>query len=99
MTDQQNEPSANEPRPHNIQEPSDAERQPELLALEVDAWKKAIDVQQHFNGLELQIRNFAVTVLVGSLAAAGFAMNYRTYISLFGIHYLLAPFFLLAGLA
>lgn len=79
------------------EEPSDQEPQPQILALEVDAWKKAIEVQQHFNTLELSIRNYAITLLVGALGAAGLAMNYNTRIPLFGTHYLLAPFFLIAG--
>ena len=43
------------------------------FALEV--WKKTIDVQQHFNTIEMQIRNFAITVLTASIGAAGIIYN------------------------
>jgi hypothetical protein len=75
-----------------------AEQSPEILALEVDIWKKVIDVQLHFNDLELRIRNFAVSLLVGAIGAAGLAMNANTRVTLFGTRYLLAPFVLVAGL-
>jgi FMN phosphatase YigB (HAD superfamily) len=35
----------------------------ENLSLVLDIWKKTVDVQQHFNDLELRIRNYALTVL------------------------------------
>ncbi|TGR62067.1 hypothetical protein EN866_41865, partial [Mesorhizobium sp. M2D.F.Ca.ET.223.01.1.1] len=43
---------------------SDAEQNTVLsrkdeLNLAVDAWKKTVDVQQHFNDLEMRVRNFA----------------------------------------
>ena len=40
------------------------------LDYEVQAWKLAIEVQEHFNTLEMQIRNFAITVLGGVIGAA-----------------------------
>jgi hypothetical protein len=43
------------------------------FALEV--WKKTIDVQQHFNTIEMQIRNFAITVLTATIGAAGVVFN------------------------
>jgi hypothetical protein len=48
-----------------------------------DAWKTAIDVQQHFNQLELQIRNFAVTLLAAVVGAMAFAFK-EHYIIAFG---------------
>jgi len=41
----------------------------------VDIWKKTIDVQQHFNDLELRIRNFAFTVLGVLISAAAVALK------------------------
>jgi phosphoglycolate phosphatase len=35
------------------------EKSSESLARVVDIWKKTVEVQQHFNGIELRIRNFA----------------------------------------
>lgn len=45
--------------------------------LSVDIWKKTIDVQQHFNDLELRIRNFAFTIL-GIIISAS-AVAYKEY--------------------
>lgn len=50
----------------------------------IDIWKKAIDVQQHFNSIEMQIRNFAVTVLAGIIAAAGLALREPEDVVIFG---------------
>jgi FMN phosphatase YigB (HAD superfamily) len=45
------------------------------MTLVLDTWKKTVDVQQHFNDLELRIRNYAVTVLGASLGLAGYAFK------------------------
>jgi FMN phosphatase YigB (HAD superfamily) len=45
--------------------------------LTVDIWKKTIDVQQHFNDLELRIRSFAFTILGIIISAA--AVAYKEY--------------------
>lgn len=36
----------------------------------LEAWKTTVEVQQHFNTIEMQIRNLAVTVLTAAIAAA-----------------------------
>ena len=41
----------------------------------MDAWKMSGDVQQHFNDLELRIRNYGVTLLVAVLCATAFALK------------------------
>jgi osmotically-inducible protein OsmY len=41
----------------------------------IEIWKKTIDVQQHFNDLELRIRNFALTVLGVILSAAALSLR------------------------
>jgi phosphoglycolate phosphatase-like HAD superfamily hydrolase len=45
------------------------------LAERIEIWKKAIDVQQHFNDLEMRIRNFAITILGALFGAAGLALS------------------------
>jgi hypothetical protein len=45
------------------------------MALVLDAWKKTVDVQQHFNDLELRIRNYAVTVLAAILGLAAYGIK------------------------
>lgn len=54
-------------------------------ALEV--WKKSVDVQQHFNDLEMRIRNFAITVVGALMAAVGFTYQYGLETSLFGTNF------------
>lgn len=48
----------------------------------IEIWKTIIDVQKHFNELEMRIRNVAVTVLAAFLAAAGFTMKESIYVTL-----------------
>jgi hypothetical protein len=53
----------------------------EAVRLRVDVWKKTVDVQQHFNDLELRIRSFAVTVLTAVLGLTGFAIKEKIFVS------------------
>ncbi|WP_051124922.1 hypothetical protein [Sphingomonas sp. PAMC 26605] len=41
----------------------------------IEVWKTIIGVQQHFNELEMRIRNVAVTVLAAFLGAAGYTLK------------------------
>ena len=41
----------------------------------VEIWKKTIDVHQHFNNIEMRIRNIAITVLAALLGVVGFALK------------------------
>jgi hypothetical protein len=54
----------------------------EEMLLEV--WKKTVDVQMHFNDLELRLRNVAMTVLAALFAAAGFSMKESLHLDLLG---------------
>jgi len=64
----------------------------------LDAWKTSMEVQQHFNDLELRIRNFAVTLLVTVVGAAAFALKEHYDVTLFGQRFTLAVAVLLAGI-
>jgi hypothetical protein len=64
----------------------------------VEFWKTAVQVQQHFNDLELRIRNFAVTALVGALGATAFALKEEYAIFLHGVRIQIAPGIPLAGM-
>ncbi|MGO7770849.1 hypothetical protein ACC736_39035, partial [Rhizobium ruizarguesonis] len=44
--------------------------------INVEIWKKVVDVQQNFNDMGLRIRNFAITI-VGALIAAIGVMSQR----------------------
>lgn len=46
-----------------------------LLTNFVEAWKKTVDVQMHFNDLGLRIRNFAITVLGALLGGAALTLK------------------------
>ena len=54
------------------------------MALASDLWKKTVDVQQHFNDLELRIRNYAVTILAAIVGLAAYAMKENLQIAIFG---------------
>jgi hypothetical protein len=45
------------------------------LGAQVEVWKKIVDVQQHFNDLELRIRNFALIVTGAFLGLGGYAIK------------------------
>ncbi|NVL22269.1 hypothetical protein [Pseudomonas syringae] len=45
------------------------------LSAKVEVWKKIVDVQQHFNDLELRIRNFALIVTGAFLGLGGYAIK------------------------
>ena len=50
----------------------------------VEAWKKTVDVQQQFNDFELRIRNYAITLLVAIVGAAGYSANAKIMVKILG---------------
>jgi hypothetical protein len=50
----------------------------ERTKLQVEAWKTTVQVQQHFNDIEMKIRSLAITVLTAVLAAAAVAIKNGT---------------------
>ncbi|TGS10061.1 HAD family hydrolase [Mesorhizobium sp. M2E.F.Ca.ET.209.01.1.1] len=69
---------------------SDAEQNTVLsrkdeLNLAVDAWKKTVDVQQHFNDLEMRVRNFAITVVGALIASMSFTYQLGLTSEIWGI--------------
>lgn len=63
-----------------------------------DAWKMAVTVQQHFNDIEMRIRNYALTLLLAVLAGAGLALREHEAFRILGLDISLAFAILLAGL-
>ena len=51
----------------------------------IEIWKKVVDVQQHFNQIEIQIRNFALTVTGAIMAAGGITFRDGLTAKLFGM--------------
>ena len=45
------------------------------LGPQVEVWKKIVDVQQHFNDLELRIRNFALIVTGAFIGMGSYAIK------------------------
>ena len=49
----------------------------------VEIWKKVVDVQQHFNDIELRIRNFALALIGAFLAVAGYTAKENDFVEFF----------------
>jgi hypothetical protein len=69
---------------------ADPEKKPPLDAGQIEIWKKIVDVQQHFNDLELRIRNFALIVTGAFLGLGGYAIKDGGVFNAFGIEVSLA---------
>ncbi|KAB1108349.1 HAD hydrolase-like protein [Neorhizobium galegae] len=65
-------------------------------ALEV--WKKTVDVQQHFNDLEMRIRNFAITVVGALIAAVGYTYQQGLQANILGHQFAAGLGFIVAAL-
>jgi phosphoglycolate phosphatase len=50
----------------------------------IEVWKKVVDVQQHFNDLELRIRNYALTLFTAIVAGIGLLEKEKIRLSLIG---------------
>ncbi|MDS0065324.1 hypothetical protein [Enterobacter cloacae] len=51
----------------------------EQLKLKIDVWKTVIDVQKHFNDLEMKVRNFGILILSAFIGAIGVRVMTPTY--------------------
>jgi hypothetical protein len=71
-----------------VSDPSNAP--PRLGAGQIEIWKKIVDVQQHFNDLELRVRNFALIVTGAFLGLGGCAIKDGGTVYFFGIEVSLA---------
>lgn len=52
--------------------------------VELGIWKKIVEVQQHFNDLELRIRNYALIVTGAFIGLGGYAIKDGGFVSIFG---------------
>jgi hypothetical protein len=77
--------------------PPNSDPELEKIKLRVEAWKATIDVQKHFNDLELRIRNFALTVLTAMLGAVGLGIQNQLFIRIGSFTTNLAVWFLGVG--
>jgi hypothetical protein len=69
-----------------------------LAAGQIEIWKKIIDVQQHFNDLELRIRNFALVVTGALLGLGGYAIKDAGIINAFGFEVSIAGLVVLSAI-
>lgn len=56
----------------------------EIITHKIEIWKKVIDVQQHFNDLEMRIRNFAISILGALFGAVGVTLSQRIEVTFSG---------------
>ena len=41
----------------------------------LETWKKTVDVQKHFNDLQLRVRNYSIVLIGAMIAAIGFTFK------------------------
>lgn len=66
--------------------PSEELTKEEKLKIKVDIWKTVVNTQQHFNDLEMRIRNFAILILSAFIGAIGVSFKSGFVINFFDIH-------------
>lgn len=64
----------------------------------VDIWKKVVDVQMHFNEIEMKIRGLFVTIVLALAAAQGFLLDKGLSFSFGHLNVLYATFMPLLGI-
>jgi hypothetical protein len=63
----------------------------------IEIWKKTVDVQQHFNDLEMRIRNYAITVLGALLGFSGYLWKEQAVAQIWGCEVSLVALVLLGS--
>jgi len=63
----------------------------------IDVWKKAVDVQMHFNDIEMKIRGLFVTIVLGLATAQGFLLDKGLSLSVWSLKVQYATFMPLVG--
>lgn len=64
----------------------------------IELWKTAVNTQQHFNTLQLQLRNYALTLYLAILTAVGYAIKESMIINIWGCSTSMALLVCIAGL-
>lgn len=62
---------------------NDKEFELEKLKLNVEVWKKIVDVQQHFNDLEMKVRNFGILIISAFISAVGVSLKSNYEVNIF----------------
>jgi phosphoglycolate phosphatase-like HAD superfamily hydrolase len=69
----------------------------ERINRSLEAWKVTITVQQHFNDIEMRVRNFALTLLVAIIGASALAIQNGSIVTIFSFKTSLAVWLLVGG--
>jgi phosphoglycolate phosphatase-like HAD superfamily hydrolase len=69
----------------------------ERISRSLEAWKVTVTVQQHFNDIEMRVRNFALTLLVAIIGASALAIENGSAVTIFGFKTSLAVWLLVGG--
>jgi FMN phosphatase YigB (HAD superfamily) len=64
----------------------------------IELWKVTVETQQHFNTLQLQIRNYVITLFLAILTAIGYTVKEHMFVSIFGFTTSIATLACIAGL-
>jgi len=64
----------------------------------IEAWNTTVQVQKHFNELQLKQRNFAITLFVAISGAAGYAFKEHIMIVLFDMKFAASALITMSGL-
>jgi phosphoglycolate phosphatase-like HAD superfamily hydrolase len=80
------------------QSTSSEDKEKERADRSLEAWKTTVTVQQHFNDIEMSVRNFALTLLVAIIAASALAIREKSLVSIFGFETSLAVWLLVGGI-
>lgn len=59
----------------------------EVDKINFEIWKKGVEVHQHFNDLELRIRNYAITITGAIVAAIGIMTQRNMVTTVFGVEF------------
>jgi hypothetical protein len=65
---------------------------------QIDAWKTTVEVQMHFNDIEMKVRGLGITLVTAILGAAALAIRDATEVRIFGSNIQLGSVVLAAGL-
>lgn len=65
---------------------------------QLDAWKTTVEVQMHFNDIEMKVRGLGITLVTAILGAAALAIREATEVRIFGCDIQLGSVVLGAGL-
>jgi len=78
--------------------PNGTDQSKDLLERKLTVWEKTIDVQIHFNDLELRIRNYAITILAAVLTGSALTLKDNISVDLFARRISVAVLIIFSGL-